>query len=544
MRHATGITDPVKRFHSFAEMVPISNLDARDYHLRAREFETGLAKFDNYGLRRSFHGFYFISHYYPLRAMDDISGAEAKKIIESLAGSMFETYLHYPFCEQICTFCHFHKRVGSLASIAQQDGRVVDMLIREMELNRKLMGQPIKARSLQLGGGTPSLLSNDGLARLLNACDRNMELQPGAEIKTEIYPKTYENEADLREKLRMMKSFGFTDLVIDLESGNRRTLDAINRKNSSLDDYLRLIDICMSEGFDSFITALMAGLPFETYDSLYHTVDTLSRISEIKVLNVFPTIVRETDPITRQLERSAEGFNDEKTRDRMWLMARMMLHDRGFVDGPISYLHRPEVRPEQQADKFECVNLLGIGPSAFGYLNGANNDWAGQYFNYCNVQDHAARISAGLPAIWRLGRYDNAERARRKVIFGLANVKVENLVDIETHYGVELDEIYGRTFNALHALGLIEIVPKENGIRYTQAGLARLEEITYFLYSKFAKNRCDQLPDPSDPHYEALINQHYTVTMDPKDRATFEAYEANQPKAFMHQLRASVPEMA
>lgn len=537
MRQAQGRVDAFEPFESFAETQKIQNAEAATYFERADDFANSLRRYDEVGLRRTLHGFYFISHYYPLRAMDEVSGQEAKEVIESLSGSTFETYLHYPFCEQICTFCHFHKKVGSLPNIARQEGAAVDMLIRELELNREIMGQPIRARSLQLGGGTPSLMSNDELARLLDACDKNMDLQPGAEIKTEIYPKAYEDEAALRQKLRMLKSFGFTDLVIDLESGNRQTLDMINRKNSSLDDYLRLIDICISEGFDSFISALMAGLPYETYDSLYHSVDTLSKISEINVLNVFPTIMRETDPITRQLEKNPAGFNDEKTRDRMWLMARMMLHDRGFVDGPISYLHRPETRPEQQSDKFECVNLLGIGPSSFGYLNGANDDWAGQYFNYCNPHDHAARINEGLPAIWRIGRYDNAERARRKVIFGLANVKVENLLDIEAHYGVDLDEIYGKTFNALLALGLIELHPKEGGIRYTQEGLARLEEITYFLYSQHAKDRSDALPKAGDRHYQALINQHYTVTMDPLDRAAFEAFEAAQPKSFMNKLR-------
>lgn len=538
MREALGITDSRTPISSHAEAMPIANPNAARLYGRAADFEARLRRLDAYGLRRSYHGFYYISHYYPLRAMDEITGAQARDTIASLAGSKFEIYLHYPFCEQICTFCHFHKRVSSESGVAAKEQVVVDMLIAELKLNRELIGGRIPSRSLQLGGGTPSLMTNASLARLLDACASELDILPGAEIKTEIYPKAYE-PAFLREKLRLLKSFGFTDLVVDLESGNKATLDAINRSNSSLDDYLRLIDVCLEEGFGSIISALMAGLPFETYDSLHETLERLSLIRELNVINVFPVIMRDTDPITRQLEMSPEGYNDERTRDRMWLMARSYLHERGFVDGPISYLHRPEVRPEQQADKFECVNLLGFGPSAFGYMNGVGNDWGGQYFNFCNTKDHAERIRAGLPAIWRLGRYDNAERARRKVIFGLANVKVENLVDIERHYGVDLDAIYGRTFNALLELGLIEVSREGQGIRYTPDGLARLEEITYFLYSPFAKDRSDALPAFGDPHYQALINQHYTVTMDPEDRRRFERFEAEQDARFMWRVRPS-----
>lgn len=538
MREALGITDSRIPISSHAEALPVENPDAARLRSAAAEFEQQLHRLDAYGLRRSYHGFYYISHYYPLRAMDEISGAEARDTVASLAGSKFEIYLHYPFCEQICTFCHFHKRVTSEDSISSKEEEVIDMLIAEMRLNRELIGGRIPSRSLQLGGGTPSLMSNGSLRRILDACSRDLDLLPGAEIKTELYPKAYE-PTYLREKLRLLKSFGFTDLVIDLESGNAATLAAINRANSSLDDYLRLVEVCLEEGFGSFITALMAGLPYETYESLYETLERLSLIRELTVLNVFPVIMRDTDPITRQLERSPDGYNDERTRDRMWLMARSFLHERGFVDGPISYLHRPKDRPAQQADKFECVNLLGFGPSAFGYMNGLGNDWGGQYFNFCNTKDHGERIRAGLPAIWRLGRYDNAERARRKVIFGLANVKVENLVDIERQYGVDLDDIYGRTFNALLELGLIEVRAEEQGIRYTPDGLARLEEITYFLYSGFAKDRCDALPVLGDPHYQALINQHYAVTMAPEDRRRFESFEAEQDARFMWRVRPS-----
>ncbi len=535
MREAQVLTDSRVLFESYAESLEIKNSDAQRLVNIATKFEQDIQRFNEYGLRRSYHGFYYISHYYPLRAMDEISPQEAKATIESLAGSTFETYLHYPFCEQICTFCHFHKRVSRASSLPIREKEVINMLIEELKLNCDIMGQPIKARSLQLGGGTPSLMSNHSLRSLLNSCEKHMVLMDQAEIKIEIYPKVYD-EVYLREKLRILKSFGFTDLVIDLESGNRASLDAVNRKNSSLEDYLHLLDICMSEGFDSFISALIVGLPYETYDSLYNTVDQLSKIREVNVINVFPCIMRNTDPISRQLEKKSSGYNDARTRDRMWLMARMMLHERGFVDGPISYLHRPESRPEQQSDKFECVNLIGIGPSSFGYFNSKSNDWAGQYFNFCNTKDHAQQIKDGYPAIWRLGRYDNTERARRKVIFGLANVKTENLIDIAQYYNVDIDRIYGKTFNALLELGLIEVVPEDKGIRYTPQGLARLEEITYFLYSDFAKDRCDKLPVYGEPHYKALINQHYAVTTAPIDRKLFEDFEAGMDSRFMWRL--------
>lgn len=536
MKQVLALTESQYPIDSYAELHPIMNSAAAHYKERAEVFETNLQRLNEFGIRRTFHGFYYISHYYPLRAMSEISGQRAKEILSEMAGSTFEVYLHYPFCEQLCSFCHFHKKITNLDNVERRETEVIDTLIAELQLNTQIMGQRIKARSLQLGGGTPSLMTNQSLVRLLRACEKYLDIQAGAEIKIEIYPKHYE-ESYLREKLKILKNFGFTNLVVDLESGNQKTLYFIQRKNSSLDDYLRLVEICIEEGFTSFITALMAGLPYETYDSMYSTVETLSEIKELSVINVFPTIMRESDPISKKLELHPEAFNDSSTRDTMWLMARMALHDKGFIDGPISYLHRPTVRPEQQADKFECVNLIGFGPSSFGYLNGPHNDWAGQYFNFCSTEEHRKRINEGYPAIWRIGQYDNEERARRKIIFGLANVKTENLFAIEQNYNVSIDKIMGKTLNALHSLDLIELDKSIHGIRFTDQGLARLEEITYYFYSKFAKDKCDEIPDMRDENYKWLINQHYAVTVRREDRLRFEKYEASMSNNFMEKLR-------
>lgn len=503
---------------------------------RAAHAVEGLARYEDYGIRRTFHGFYYISHYYPLRAMRDVDLKTIETRLRDLEEQTFETYIHFPYCEYLCTFCHFYKKPsGSVTTLLDKEDVALNRVEREMRMYRDLFGGPIQAHSLQLGGGTPSMISNKRLVALLETVRECMVLDDDAEIKIEIYPQDYE-EGDLREKLQILKDFGFTDLVVDLESGNKETLDYINRPRSSLETYLRVLDVAVSAGHTSFITALMAGLPRETFESLDRTIQTLKSIEEVKVVNVFPVIMRETDPITTQLRRNPADFHDAATRDQMWIFARNELRDSGWTEGPISYLHRSDVRPEQQSDKFECVNLLGFGTSGFGYLNG--NGWASQYFNFCNDVDYAKRVDAGEPPIWRMGIYDQAERARRKVIFGLANVKsAENLVAIEQRFGVDVDEIYGRTFNALLMLGLIEVVPIEHGIRFTEDGLARLEEICYLLQSDYAKDACDTQPDADDPRSKELINQHYAVTMPSEDRAAFEALVADQPREFMHRIR-------
>src|SRR6185369_12562185 len=132
-------------------------------------------------------------------------------------------------------------------------------------------------------------------------------------------------------------------------------------------------------------------------------------------------------------------------------------------------------------------------PSAFGYWNG--DDWAAQCFNYANLPDYYRRIDKGELPLWRAGVMDNNDRARRKLIFGLANCKTEDLTVIEKRFGVSVDELFGRELNAIYDKGLIEIDKSGRGVYYTEAGLSRLEEISYFFGSDAVNQRANSAVD-------------------------------------------------
>ena len=83
-------------------------------------------------------------------------------------------YLHVPFCGHRCGYCDFVTVTGN----GELHGRYVDALIRE------LRGAPARPATIFIGGGTPSLLDDALLARLLAAL-------PGCdELTVECNPET------------------------------------------------------------------------------------------------------------------------------------------------------------------------------------------------------------------------------------------------------------------------------------------------------------------------------------------------------------------
>jgi len=497
----------------------------------ATERVRSLKRLDQFGLRRSRHGYYYIAHYPPLRAQKELSSAEVEQLISNLDVSAgFETYLHFPFCEIICTFCHFLKE--KVPGVAPKEGQLLSAIEKEIEMYADRLGK-MPAHSLQIGGGTPSLMSNKGLVRILGVVERHFDFDAGAEKKIELFPKRYDQE-ELAEKLCILRDHGFTDIVIDLESGNQATLDYIGRGISSLDVYLELVEACVKAGFSSIVSALMMGLPGETFDSLERTLERLTLIPEIKVINTFPTIVRPPDGIFTQYQKHPEDFPNPEQWQSMWVFARNFLRSKGWKEGPISYLHHPDKRPAQQADKFECVNLLGFGPSAFGYWNGP--EWAAQCYNPCTQAEYYSRVAEDRLPLWRAGLMDQEERARRKLIFGLANCKTENLHEIERRFDVSVDELFGPILNALLELGLIEMDRSGEGVRYTEDGLCRLEEISYFLGSDDVNYQAEAYPDKSDPQYLQLLRHHYYPTVAAEDRSAWRQYASGFSSSFTSKL--------
>jgi oxygen-independent coproporphyrinogen-3 oxidase len=107
-------------------------------------------------------------------------------------------YLHVPFCVSLCPYCDFVVVAGSAArGPASRIGAFVGALAAEVELRADAadarFGLPSPSSrpalgSVYLGGGTPSLLPPDDVARLLDLVASRFGIASDAEITLEANP--------------------------------------------------------------------------------------------------------------------------------------------------------------------------------------------------------------------------------------------------------------------------------------------------------------------------------------------------------------------
>src|ERR1051326_9411102 len=93
-----------------------------------------------------------------------------------MSGHVRHLYVHVPFCAHRCGYCDFVTIVGR----GDEHVRYVEAVLGELELEREALADSLE--TVFLGGGTPTFLNGNALARLLRA------LPPAAEVTVEANP--------------------------------------------------------------------------------------------------------------------------------------------------------------------------------------------------------------------------------------------------------------------------------------------------------------------------------------------------------------------
>src|SRR6187431_2127055 len=110
----------------------------------------------------------------PIVRSPDSDGAITRSPDRQILG----LYVHIPFCSAICNYCNFNRGLFD----PDLKIRYVDALISEIGQQR---GRPFLADTIYFGGGTPSLLEPDEVARIIQACDEHFHVSPDREVTLE-----------------------------------------------------------------------------------------------------------------------------------------------------------------------------------------------------------------------------------------------------------------------------------------------------------------------------------------------------------------------
>ncbi|TNG93439.1 oxygen-independent coproporphyrinogen III oxidase [Pasteurellaceae bacterium USgator11] len=177
-------------------------------------------------------------------------------------------YVHIPFCHKLCYFCACNKIITRHQHKADI---YLDYLEKEVQQRAKLFTQR-NVTQIHWGGGTPTYLSEQQSARLMQMLRDHFRVDPAAEISIEMDPR--EIELSMLDHLRHI---GFNRISMGIQDFNKDVQTAINRIQDEAFIF-SLMKKARELGFTSTNIDLIYGLPFQTVESF---MATLQRVSEL-----------------------------------------------------------------------------------------------------------------------------------------------------------------------------------------------------------------------------------------------------------------------
>jgi oxygen-independent coproporphyrinogen-3 oxidase len=150
--------------------------------------------------------------------------------------------------------------------VALPEAAYLDALCADIESSLPLVwGRPV--HSVFIGGGTPSLFSPAGIARLISDLRARLPLVPDCEITLEANPGTFE-----KDRFHAYKMAGVTRLSVGVQSFNDQHLKAIGRVHDGAQALAAVQEA--AQAFDTFNIDLMYALPNQSPQELQHDVST------------------------------------------------------------------------------------------------------------------------------------------------------------------------------------------------------------------------------------------------------------------------------
>ncbi len=272
-------------------------------------------------------------------------------------------YIHVPFCAKKCPYCDFYSCSYS-KSIAESYTEAVIKHIESYE--------SADADTVYFGGGTPSLLPIEFTEKILSEVNKKFKLI-NPEITLELNPCTVS-----REKLIEYKKMGINRLSVGVQSANENELEFLGR-NHSFEKAKEVIMTASEVGFENISADLMTGLPFQTTESMYNSIDSLSNLPITHISNYILKI-EENTPFNKA-EIISNMPDDDQVCD-MYLSMVERLSENGFKQYEISNFSKNGFESRHNNKYWRCEKYIGFGPMAHSFYGGK------RYFNADSLEKY------------------------------------------------------------------------------------------------------------------------------------------------------------
>ena len=235
----------------------------------------------------------------------------------------------------------------------------MEALVKEMELQKDyLEGEEIE--TIYFGGGTPSLLSQQEVEKLLRALNKTFPIAEAPEITLEANPDDLD-----RQKLRELYAAGINRLSIGIQSFHDTHLQSLNRAHSATEAKNSVL-LAREAGFSNISIDLIYAIPSPD-DTLWLTDLEEALLLQPEHISSYCLTIEPKTAFGNWLKKGKLKPIDEEYAARQFEILLQKLQEAGYEQYEISNFCLPGSQSRHNSSYWQQKKYLGLGPSAHSY---------------------------------------------------------------------------------------------------------------------------------------------------------------------------------
>jgi oxygen-independent coproporphyrinogen-3 oxidase len=386
-------------------------------------------------------------------------------------------YIHIPFCEKRCVYCDFY----TVAGINSRIPDYIDALKKEIAFRAtEFFWQRQRFATIFFGGGTPSLLSPDQIAEILEYVFAYFNFEKNPEITLEANPGTVTGE-----QLANYRAIGINRLSLGVQSFHADELKMLDRLHSP-QQAMEAVMMARHAGFENINMDFMFALPQQTISRWQQNLEQAIELqpAHISAYNLTIEIGTPLDfairkgkihPLTEEEEREFYHFTID------------FLERHGYPQYEVSNFAKPGFEAKHNIKYWDDSAYLGLGASAHSY------DGKRRFWNVANLRKYLESLAAN-----RLPEEESEKLSKRQKIFettflGLRQRQGVDLLAFAKKFHQSFDATFNGAVQEMERQGLLS--RQDNYLQLTKEGLFLCDEICARLALQIRSNSKKQIPN-------------------------------------------------
>ena len=320
-------------------------------------------------------------------------------------------YIHIPFCKKICPYCDFCK--------VFYDADLVNQYLDA--LNQEILSNSIKepCRSIYIGGGTPSCLSNTLLEKLFQIV-RQIPTDGQTEYTIEC------NILDLEEdKIHIFKKYGINRVSVGVESNILKLQKKLNRivPRKVLEEKIKLLK---KNGIQNINVDLMYAIENETLEDLKEDIAFFLKLDTTHI-STYSLMI---EPHTKFYIQNQKEIDEEEDA-KMYELICKTLKENGYQHYEVSNFAKPSFQSIHNLTYWDNEEYYGFGVGAHFYLDGVRGYHKRNIYAYINGCEELGKD--------KITKEDEMDYF---LLLGLRKSKGISKKKFQEQYGLSLQDVY------------------------------------------------------------------------------------------------------